>query len=111
MTATADTKAVMLFPTREKVCLAISRLKKKNRSLIDNLKDYRNAHGAINYSDCVLTESSGVLSLPVILLKTFDHSSEGVAPSDSSYVFGPSGQSSFYLHIDSYPTELSFPPL
>ena len=56
----------------------------------------------------VLTESSGVLSLPVILLKTFDHNSEGV---DSSYVFGPSGQSSLYLHMDSYPTELSFPTL
>lgn len=56
----------------------------------------------------VLTESSGVLSLPVILLKTFDHNSEGV---DSSYVFGPSGQSSLYLHMDSYPTELPFPPL
>lgn len=101
----------MLFPIREKVCPAISRLNKKNLSLIDNLPDYRNTHGAINYSDCVLTESPGVLSLPVILLKTFDHSSEGVSPFDSSYVFGPSGQSSFYLHIDSYSTELSFPPL
>ena len=45
----------------------------------------------------VLTESSGVLSLPVILLETFDHDSEGVAPSDSSCVSGRSGQQHMLL--------------
>lgn len=66
------------------VCLLI-RLNKKNLSLIDNLQYYKNTHGAINYFGCVLTENHGVLSLPVILLKTFDHSSGGggVAPSNS----------------------------
>lgn len=83
----------------------------QEKPLIDNVQYYRNTRGAINYSDCVLTESPGVLSLPVILLKTFDHSSEGVAPSETSYVSGPYGQSSFHLHICFCPTKLSSPPL
>lgn len=50
------------FPIRANVCHDISRFNKKNLSLIDNLQYYRNTHGAVNYFDCVLTESSAVLS-------------------------------------------------
>lgn len=100
----------MHFPIRARFCLAVTRFDKTNLSLIDNLQYYRKTQGAINYSDCVLTESSGVLSLPVILLKTFDRSSEGVAPSETAYVSGPSGRSSFYPHIRFNPTQLSWVP-
>lgn len=77
----------------------LRRFREKNLSLIDKLWYYRNTLGGINYASCVLTESSAVLYLLVIVLKTFDHSSEGVAPLQASHVFGSSRQSSFYLHI------------
>lgn len=40
--------------------------------------------------------------------KTSDHSSEGVAPSETSYVSGPSRQSSCYPHICFYDPKLAF---
>lgn len=62
VTAVTDTMALCNFPIRANVCHAISRFNKKNLSLIDNPQYYRNTHGAVNYFDCVLTESSAVLS-------------------------------------------------
>lgn len=44
----------------------------QNTKTLDNLQDYRNTHGSINHSECLLTETSDVLCLPVILLNTFD---------------------------------------
>lgn len=51
-----DTKALAFFQIWEKLRLAISN--KKSISVIEKLQYYRNIHWAINYPDCVLTESS-----------------------------------------------------